>query len=439
METKRVFKNAKWIIICKAAQSVIQLIIGMITARYLGPSNYGLINYAASIVAFFLPVMKLGFDAILVKELIENPEKEGEILGTSLFMNIASSIFCIMGVSAFAYVANPDSTETILVCVLYSTSIFFAAIEMLQYWFQYKLMSKYSSLAMLGAYIVVSLYKIYLLASGKSVYWFALSHSVEYGLIGFTLVIIYMKKGKARFSVSFSLAKEMFSRSKYYILSAMMVIIFQNTDHIMLTNMSGNKENGFYSAAITSVGVAQFVYMAIIDSFRPLILSDKKENQSDYEKNISRLYGIIVYMSLAQSIFFTIFAKLIIKVLYGAEYMAAVPVLQILIWYLAFSYMGSVRNIWLLAEKKQKYLPLINLLGVAANVIINAILIPKFGAVGAAFASFVTQAFANFGLGFIFPPIKDSNRLLLRGINPKFFIAEFKVIMGEILKRKKSL
>ena len=241
METKEVFKNAKWIIICKAIQSIIQLIIGMITARYLGPSNYGLINYAASIVAFFMPIMKLGYDAILVKELIENPENEGEILGTSLFMNIASAIFCIMGVTAFAYIANPESTETILVCCLYGTSIFFAAIEMLQYWFQYKLMSKYSSLAMLGAYAVVSLYKIFLLASGKSVYWFALSHSVEYGLIGFTLFIIYFKKGKARFSVSFTTAKEMFGRSKYYILSAMMVIVFHNTDHIMLVNMAGKR------------------------------------------------------------------------------------------------------------------------------------------------------------------------------------------------------
>ncbi len=436
METKQVFKNAKWIIACKIVQSVIQLIIGMITARYLGPSNYGLISYAASIVAFFLPVMRLGLNAILVRELVEAPEKEGKILGTSLFMNILSSIFCIIGVSAFSFVANRDSTEAVIVCILYSTSIFFAAIEMLQYWFQYKLLSKYSSISMLGAYIAVSLYKIFLLVTGKSIYWFALSHSVEYGLIGLLLLWIYISKRGARLSFSASLAKEMLGRSKHYILSAMMVVIFQNTDHIMLTAMSGTAENGFYSAAITSVGVVQFVYIAITDSFRPLILSAKKENQIFYERNISRLYGIIIYLSLAQSIFFTLLARFIIGILYGEHYIAAVPVMQILTWYLAFSYMGVVRNIWLLAEEKQKYLPLINLSGVAVNILINAVLIPKFGACGAAFASFITQVFANFILGFVFKPIKENNRLLLKGINPRFFFSELKAVIGEVLGKK---
>ena len=77
MKQKQVFNNAKWIIVCKIAQSLIQLIVGMLCARYLGPSNYGLINYAASIVAFVLPIMRLGFDSTLVRELIENPENEG--------------------------------------------------------------------------------------------------------------------------------------------------------------------------------------------------------------------------------------------------------------------------------------------------------------------------------------------------------------------------
>ncbi len=436
METKQVFKNAKWIIVCRIMQSVIQLVIGMITARYLGPSNYGLISYAASIAAFFLPVMKLGLNATLVRELVEAPEKEGKILGTSLFLNLLSSVFCIIGVSAFSYVANRNSTEAVIVCILYSTSIFFAAIEMLQYWFQYKLLSKYSSLSMLGAYIAVSLYKAFLLVTGKNIYWFALSHSVEYGLIGILLLIIYVAKRGDRLSFSASLAKEMLSRSKHYILSAMMVVIFQNTDHIMLTAMSGTVENGYYSAAITSVGVVQFVYIAITDSFRPLILSAKKENEALYEKNVSRLYGIIIYLSLAQSVFFTFLAKPIISILYGAQYMSAVPVMQTLTWYLAFSYMGVVRNIWLLAEERQKHLPLINLSGVAVNVLINAILIPKFGAVGAAFASLSTQAFTNFILGFIFAPVRENNRLLLKGINPRFFFPELRVIIGEVFGKK---
>ena len=106
MKTKEVFNNAKWIIICKIAQSILQLIIGMIAARYLGPSNYGLISYAASITAFAMPIMRLGLDAILVYQLVEEPEKEGEIMGTSLFLNVLMSILCMGGVAGFASIAN---------------------------------------------------------------------------------------------------------------------------------------------------------------------------------------------------------------------------------------------------------------------------------------------------------------------------------------------
>ena len=109
----------------------------MISARYLGPSNYGLISYAASIVAFFLPIMRLGLNATMVRELMIDPDKEDEVLGTTLLMNVLSSVACIIGVLSVSLVANFGETETIIVCVLYSTSIFFAALEMIQYAYKF--------------------------------------------------------------------------------------------------------------------------------------------------------------------------------------------------------------------------------------------------------------------------------------------------------------
>ena len=279
MQAKQVFHNAKWIIVCRIVQAILQLIIGMLTARYLGPSNYGLINYASSIVAFALPLMKLGFDSTLVRELIEDPEKEGEIVGTSLTLNVISALLCLLGVTAFVSIANAGERVTILVCILYSISLFCAALEMVQYWFQYKLLSKYSSIVSLLVYVVVAAYRIYLLITGKNVYWFALTNALDFGLIGAALLIIYFKKGGQKFAFSWSRAKAMLSKSKHYILASLMIVVIQNTDHVMITNMMGTKENGFYSAAITSAGVVQFVYTAIIDSFRPIILASKKNDE----------------------------------------------------------------------------------------------------------------------------------------------------------------
>lgn len=437
MNYGKVFNNAKWIVICKIMQSLLQFAVGMFSARFLGPSNYGLIKYAASVVAFAMPLMKLGLDATLVSELVEKPEKEGEIIGTSMLMNFVSGLACMGGVFAFANIMNAGEKETITVCVLYSLSLVFAALEMVQYWFQSKLMSKQSSLVMLGVYFVVSAYKIFLLATEKSVYWFAVSNSLEFGLVAVLLVAIYLKKG-GRFGFSVKTGVEMLKKSRHFIVASMMVVVIQNTDHVMLTEIAGKAENGFYSAAITCTVIAQFVFTAIIDSFRPVILQNKKENLPEYELNVSRLYCITQYLSLAQSIVFTVFAELIVGILYGADYAATVPVLRILIWYFSFSVMGVVRNVWIVAEQKQRYLWIINLTGVLLNVTLNAILIPRFGACGAAAASLATQIFANFIFGFIFKPIRENNRLLVAALNPKMLISESKKIIGMLKKKAKT-
>lgn len=434
MKENRVFNNAKWIVVCKFAQSVLQMIVGMISARYLGPSNYGLISYAASVAAFAIPIMRLGFDATLVREYVEAPDNEGEIAGTSVALNIMSGIASMIGVIGFSVATNINDRTTIIVCGLYSLSLIFAAAEMIQYWFQYKLLSKYSSVIMLGSYFVVSAYKIFLLITQKSVYWFAVTHSIEYGLIALCLFAAYYKQG-GKLSFSWTLAKRMLISSKHYILAALMLVVIQNTDRIMLTMMIGEAENGFYSAAVTAVGIFQFVYTAIVDSCRPVILEGRKIEKASYLRNLTRLYSLTLYLSLAQSIVFTVLGKIIIRILYGSEYLAAVPVLRILVWYLAFSIMGTVRNVWILAEQKQKCLWIINLSGAMFNILLNILLIKPLGACGAAIASLMTQIFANFIFGFIWTPLRENNRIILKSLSPKFAFVEARKLVSGITKK----
>lgn len=422
MAQSRVFQNAKWIIICKIIQSLLQLAIGMISARYLGPSNYGLINYAASLVAFAVPIMQLGLRSTLVQEFVSAPDKEGEIIGTTLVMNLIAGSACMVGIICFSLIANRGETETIMVCALYSISLLFQALEMVQYWYQAKLLSKHSSLSMLIAYVFVSAYKIGLLVSGSSVFWFALSYSVEYGVGSILMLFCYPKLGGKRLRFSITMAKRLVSKSKYYILANMMVIVFQSTDHVMLKLMISDTENGYYTAAVTCASVTAFVYNAILDSGRPAVLQSKTDSKDVYEMNISKLYSVFVYLTLAQAICFGLAATLIVTLLYGNSYLPAVPVLRIIVWQQTFAYMGSVRNIWILGEENHSILWKINLCGVAANVFLNALLIPSWGACGAALASVLTQFITNFVVGFFMKSICRNNYLLLRGFNPKYLI-----------------
>lgn len=403
-------------------QSLINLLIGLLTARYLGPSNYGIITYVASIVAFAMPIMQLGLKQTLVKEFVQAPDREGEILGTALVINIISSIFCMLGSVAFVLVADAGEKQTILVCALYSLTLLFQATEMTQYWFQSKLLSKYPSIATLCAYIVVAVYKLYLLITQKSVVWFALSNVLDYFLISLILMVIYRKVGGQRLGIDWKLGRQMLSRSKYYIIPSLMVMIFQHTDRIMIKMMIGEAETGMYSAAITCIGISGFVFAAVIDSARPIILEMKTKDQALYETRVTQLYSIITCMSMAQSVGMTLLAKPLVWLLYGQEYAKAASILSVAVWYITFGYYGSVRNIWILAEEKQKYLTGINVAGATANVILNFCLIPAMGAIGAAVASLVTQFFTNVIIGFIFEPIRRNNYLMVRSWNPKVAI-----------------
>lgn len=430
MENKnRIFKNASWIIGCRIVQAVLYFVIGLLTARYLGPSNYGIISYVASVVAFAMPLMQLGLRNTLVKEFIQFPDQEGTILGTALAINIISSIFCMIGSISFVMLVNAEEKDTVIVCALYSLSLLFNATEMTQYWFQSKLLSKYPSIVTLIAYVGVSLYKVYLLITQKSVQWFAFSNALDYCLISVMLLIIYKKVGGQKLSVNWRLGKELLSRSKYYIIPSLMVSIFQHTDRVMLKLMVGEAETGIYSAAITCVGMSSFVFAAIIDSFRPVVLEAKEKDEHDYEKRMIQLYSIITMLSLAQSIGMCLLAKPIVLILYGSEYMPAASILAVAVWYVTFGYYGAVRNLWILAEGKQKYLTAINVGGALANVLVNLLLIPLCGAMGAAIASLFTQFFTNVILGFIIRPIRKNNELMLRSLNPKNWMGMVKLTL----------
>lgn len=432
MNKNRVVKNASWIIGIQIVKSLLGLVISMLTARFLGPSNFGLINYAASIVAFVTPIMYLGLNGVLVQEIVNTPEKEGEILGTSVTMTFLSSLLCVIGVISFAAAVNRGERETVIVCALYSTLLIFQSLELLNYWFQAKLLSKYASGVALFAYAVISGYKIYLLAAHKSIYWFALSNALDYMIIVIGLFIVYKRLGGGRLRFNLSTARRLWGKSRYYIVSNMMIAIFAQTDRIMLKLMINDAATGYYSAAVACAGMTGFVFTAIIDSFRPLIFDDKKTDEIRYEKDMCRLYGIIIYLSLLQSLVITLFSGLIIKILYGVAYSASINALKLIVWYTTFSYLGSVRNIWILAENKQKYLWIINLSGALANVALNYILIPITGIMGAALASLVTQIFTNVIIGFIIRPIRYSNTLMLRALNPKEMTKAIKALIKRV-------
>lgn len=384
-------RNASWLIGGSMLNKLIAFLISLLTARYLGPSNYGLISYATAFTTLFFSLCTLGINSIIIKEFVDNPDNTGEIMGTTLVLQGISSILSIGVIFLIVFFLNYGESLTLLVVFLCSLGLFFQMMDSLKYWFQYKLMSKYSAIATTIAYIISSIYKMFLLITGKSVIWFSIATSIDYFCVAVVLFVFYKKHNGPKFSFSSLRSTHLLKKSCPFIITGIMISIYSATDKLMLKNMLDESSVGYYGIAISISTVWVFVLSSIIDSFKPVIAELFNSDKTNYEKKNIQLYSIVFYCSIIVSVFMTIFAPFGIRFLYGESFLPAVNPTRICTWYVAFSYLGVARDVWIICEGKQKKLPVIYALSALTNVVLNAVLIPSYQSSGAAMASFLTQ------------------------------------------------
>lgn len=393
LKGNKFFSNIIWDMGGKIFQMLLTLIVGMLTARYLGPSNYGIIGETASYVSFFSVICQLGFTSTMVKELMDGKDKEGEILGTTIFFRICTSLISSLAITCLLYVLKDGDKIIVRVAFLQSLSLIFQSFEMIHYWYQSRLETQVSVKIQSFAYVIMAIYKVLILALGKSVEWFAFSTALEAAMVAISLVWTYRKGSGGKLSVSISAGKEILKRSYHFILSGLMATIYGEMDKIMLGEMLSETAVGFYTAATKVSTMWSFVLMSLINSSRPVIIASKNKSNDLYVKQNKRLYAAIIWIGIAAGLGITFLGKWIIYVMYGEAYLPATSSLQISAWYTMFAMLGTARGIWIVCENKAKYVKYYLGLGSILNVVLNYLLIPQFGPGGAAAATLITQIF----------------------------------------------
>lgn len=412
----RAVRNAGWLIGGQVIRLVVGFFVGIFMARYLGPSNYGLINYGAAYTGFFAAFCALGINSILVKELVDHKEQEGEILGTALLLKGFASLLSAVAVVCIVSVLDSGETTTIAVVALCSVGMVFNILETFNYRFQAELASRVTAVATLVGYLLTSAYKIYLMATGRSVLLFALATSLDYVCVGVILIVSYFRRGGQRLRVSLPCAKRLLSRGCHFILPSLMVAIYAQTDKFMLKRMISETEIAYYSTASSLSVTWCFVLGAIIDSVTPEILEAFRDGDTErYRQKNRMLYALVFYISVVVSVLFCLLAYPLVFHLYGDAYLPAVAPLRIVTWYTAFSYLGVARGAWVVCENKQKYLIWIYLSAALSNVVLNLLLIPPLGACGAALASCAAQV-VTIAVPFLMPPLRPNAILMAEAI-----------------------
>lgn len=394
---KQFMANTGWLIFDKVFHMILSLVVTSMTARYLGKEGYGVINFGLSFINIFTIICKLGIDSIIVNELVKNKEKSGEILGTTLVLRLISSLCSLVLTFVFVSVLKPNQSIVMIVTMIQSISLIFVTLDTVDFYFQSILKSKYTAIARSISYPLVCLLRLIFIFFKVSVVWFAWATVLDAVMIGIVLLYFYLKKEKRKITFSVRQAKHLLQNSYSFIWANLLVTIYTQMDRIMVGSLVGDAETGLYSAAMTIANLWIFIPNALIDSARPLIMELKASGKDEtYKLRYAQLYAGIIWISIAAGIFFTVFSNITIIIIYGKEYFEAVIVLKILVWSRLFSLIGTARNIWLICEECAKYVKWFVGAGAGINIILNFILIPLFGALGAAIATLITEIVSSF-------------------------------------------
>lgn len=425
---QNILANAGWLFADRILRMGVGLFVGVWIARYMGPEQFGIYNYAIVFVAMFSALSNLGLDGIVVRNIVRDPAAKDEILGTAFFLKFAGGIITlIVSIGAILLLRSSDSVTCWLVGIT-AVGAIFQAFDTIDFWFQSQVKSKYTVYVRNAAFLIITFVKIILIMTRSSLILFACAGLAEIVLGTIGIVITYRLHGYylKKWRVSLRYAKELLTDSWPLILSGLAVGLFMKIDQVMLREMVGNKAVGIYSAATRISEVWYFIPAIIVSSVSPSIIEAKKINEILYYQRLKIFFNLMAGLAFAIAIPITFLSRPLVLLLFGESYAAASPVLAIHIWAVFFVFVATAQRPWDIAEGLMKLSLKRTLIGAVVNIILNIILIPLYSSIGAAISTVVSYAFSAFLANII---NDKSRRIFFLQAESIFFVRYFKQII----------
>lgn len=417
MLKRRVLNNSAWLIGDKVLRLGLGLVVTVWLARHFGPEAFGVWNYAIAFVALFGAVATLGMDGVVVRELVRDGADAGAILGTATSMRLATSAALGAAATLSMYWIREDGWLPTLLVALNAAALVFQASQVLDFHFQARMHSRPAVIATNMAYVAAMLVRLALLAGNARIEWLGATLVLEAALAAYLLWRAWRTDTAVRphWHWHTPTARLLLRESWPLILSSLAVIVYMRVDQIMLASMAGDLEVGQFSAALRIAEVWYFIPMSVATAAFPLMMKRRGESAEAYERIVQTLYDGMAWLGLIVATLTTLLAPWLVDLLYGGAYHHAADVLTVQIWAGIIVSMSFVHSRWLLAEGLQWYGLVYTLCGAALNVGLNLWLIPRMGAVGAAWATLATQT-CLMPLQLLFPKARRNLLLMLRTV-----------------------
>lgn len=413
-----VVKNIAWLVVDRLLRMGLGVFVSVWVARYLGPEQFGAFNYAIAFSMLFGALASFGIDSLVVRDLVVEPERRSEILGTAFGLKLTGGLLACLSAVGAIFVFRPGEPLTQAMVALVAAGTIFQAFDTVDLWFQSQTRSKYTVYARSTAFVLVSALKVALILMQAPLIAFCWAGLAEVALGACGLAIAYRATGLrlGAWRLSFRRAGQLLKLSWPLALSGMVIMIYMRIDQIMLGNMLGSKEVGLYSAALRFSEVWYFIPAAIAASTMPAIVAAKNDDPERYRQRLQTVFDLMAGIAYALAIPLSLGSGLIISVLYQDQYAGAAPVLAAHVWAGLFVFLGVATNSYIVSEGLMRFSFITTAMGAVCNVVFNLILIPRHGAFGAAVATVCSQFVAATGSLVLFKATRPIFWMQLRAL-----------------------
>jgi PST family polysaccharide transporter len=393
---RKIMGNMGWLMVDRVVRMGMGLFVGVWVARYLGPVQFGSLNFALAFVSLFGVVTSLGLEGIVVREVLHNAHDTHEILGTTLVLRSGGALLAVgLSIATLRLIQPHDKQALVLVSIL-SLTLVFQAFDTIDSFFQSQVRSKITVWAKNLAFLIFAAVRVWLICAKASLWAFAAASTGEIALGAIALVVGYRLSG-GRMSTWHSSKKRavmLLKQSWPIIFSGMAIMVYMRLDMVMLKMMKGDFAVGLYSAATRISEVWYFIPVAIVSSVSPAIMRIKNDPELLNER-MRKLFSLMTMTAFLIGSIMALTSHTIVRILYSTSYSGSAPVLAVHVWASVFVFLGVAQSPWNITQNLLKLSLYWTVLGGIINIAMNLYLIPRYSAMGAAISTVVSYAVAG--------------------------------------------
>ncbi len=411
------FKNTSWLFGEKILRMVVGLFIGIWVARYLGPEQFGLFSYAQSFVGLFTAIATLGLDGIVIRELVKDESRRDELLGTAFYLKLLGAFLVLIILAVAINFTSNDATTNSIIFIIASATIF-QSFNVVDMYFQSRVMSKFVVYANFISLFFSSLIKIILILNEAPLIAFAWVVLFDSFVLAVGFLYFYLKSNLSIKIWVFDkyIALMLLKDSWPLILASVAIMVQARIDQVMINTMIGSIEVGYYSVALKLIELFGFVPMLLKTSLYPSIQNAKSYSKELYQHRLLNFYRLNFLLFLVVGTIVFIFAEEIVVLLFGMEYQSAGILLALMSTRLFFTNMGTARGIFILTENLMKFAIITTLLGTIINVFLNYLWIEEYGGKGAIVATIVSFTVTIFVVDIFYSKTRGNVLLQLKAM-----------------------